>query len=208
MPKHDPYNVIVACLSVVFMMLMLAMCLCVGCRQQSTPIAPPTTPIQREEVKAPALDTFLDATKDTLNASSAENVGNYYVSGFTLLLLALGVRAVSGSWKAAVITVILGSGLGAVGVLLENYARVVLLIPLCGLGMLLIYATKKIAEWRTGYSAFNAAATTFETADIGPNSNGKKAKTLLANSDVAELIEQALIPLRKLWERGKTHTAC
>ena len=174
-----------------------------GCgKKPPVPPAPPKEAAVPEEEAAPStVDAFLDAAKGNASAVSADNLGKLYVPGLVLLLVAVAVKFLFGSWRDAFIAAGLGGALSAGAVLLTDYSRVVLLIPACGLAILIACGIRKVVEWRTGFRAWRASAGVIEEADTGPQSTGQRIKNTFKTAGLGPVLDPALKPLEKLWKK-------
>jgi prophage antirepressor-like protein len=97
----------------------------------------------------------------------------------------------------------IAAGLGVVptvlAVLLTEYSRVVLLVPLSGLALLTLWIIRRIGEWRTKANGFDAASTVIEDADTGPKSLGQIMKDRIKETTKSGIIDKALKPLEEQW---------
>lgn len=181
--------------------ILLLLVVGVGCRKQPATPPPMSDVTTAKEVKPGWVDPFLDAAKGNVSAISADNLGKFYVSGLVILLVAVGVKLFTGSWRDAFIVSALGMLPSVGAVLLTDYPRVVLLVPLCGLAVLIAYGVRRAVEWRIGYRAWVASATVTEAKDTGPHSLGQRTKNMFKDAGIANILDKALKPLEKLWEK-------
>ena len=188
---------------IVFMfMVFFGLIVGAGCRKRAETPPPPLPDVATaKEVKPLWVDPFLDAAKGDVSVRSADNLGKFYVSGLVILLAAIGVRLFTGSWKDALIVSGLGTVPAVVAVLLTDYPRVVLLVPACGLAILITHGIKRLVEWRTGYRAWQATAEVIEKEDTGKNSIGQRIKDKFKEAGIADTLDKALEPLEKLWKK-------
>ena len=203
--RHNIHLVILVGLTVIVIgLLPLA-----GCKKKAVP-PPPKDAATAKEVPAPAapfpgaakaVGILADAAKGDVSAASAGKLGDLHVSGLVLLLLGVAAKFLFGSWRHAGAVVALGLGLSAGAVLLTDYPRVVLLVPLCGLALLIAFCVKKGIEWRTGYRAWTASADVIEKADTGPRSVGQRIKDKFVEAGVSGVLDKALKPLEALWDK-------
>ena len=176
-----------------------------GCQKRQPAIHHDTEAVSSETV-FPSEGTFekISAVADMSlkgqpSKVSTDNLGRLHISGIALVFVALTARFLFGSWKDAYIAAGLGSIPSVLAVLLTEYSRVVLLIPLCWIGILAFIAYQKLAEWRTKAKGFEAASTIIEKADTGSRSLGQLMKDRIAESGSDSVIDKALPYMEKLW---------
>lgn len=201
--RHNPYVVVMICLSVMLMALIMSP----GCRRAAPLPNPPKDAATAEEPDKPAVaapfQKFAAATSGTLSAVSAARVNALHIPGVVLLGICMAVWYVTRSWKTTLLCFLLGVSSGACAVLLTDYPRVVLLIPLCGLAFLAAYGVQIVIEWWTGYRAWKAVATEIELADTGKRSLGQLVKERFAESGLTPVLEKALKKMEKIWDKKK-----
>lgn len=171
---------------------------CLDRKSSPQPVSTTDATAGKEE-KPSWVDPFLDAGKGKISAASVAKLGELHISGLALLALCTALRFLAGKWKPAVITFGLGILAAACAVLLTDYPRVVLIIPICGLAVLIGYAVKLILEWWTGYRAFVAVSGEIEAADTGKVSLGQLVKNRFKEAGLTSVIDKALKKVEKLW---------
>ena len=197
-----PNLAIALMVSIPLLICLMALLLGGGCgKKPPVPPAPPEEAAPAEEAPPSTVVAFLDAAKGNASAVSADNLGKLYVPGLVILLVGIAVKFLFGSWRDAFIAAGLGVALSAGAVLLTDYSRVVLLIPACGLAILIACGIRKVVEWRTGFRAWRASAGVIEEADTGPQSTGQRIKNTFKTAGLAPVLDPALKPLEKLWKK-------
>lgn len=199
--RHNPFVVVLICLSVMLMALIMFP----GCRKNAPLPNPPKDAATAEEPDKPAVaapfQKFAAATSGTLSAASADKVGDLHIPGVVLLGICMAVWFLTRSWKTTLLCFFLGGASGAFAVLLTDYPKVVLLIPLCGLAFLIGCAVKTTIEWWTGYQAWKAVSTEIEVADTGKRSLGQLVKDRFAEAGLTPILEKALKMMEKIWSK-------
>jgi hypothetical protein len=140
------------------------------------------------------------ASQASLSAVTQDALGKLHVSGIILICLGLAARLFFGTWRDALLTVVLGLVPSIGAVLLSDYGAIVLLFPACGFVFLAAWGVRKVIEWRTGCKAFAAVADTIESADTGEKSFGQTIKNYIKKSGVSEVVDKALSPLEEAWK--------
>lgn len=206
--RVNPYVILLIFLSVLVGGLMVA-----GCRKKATPPAPPkdAVAVQNKEpapvanpfpdVAGKAVEKIADTAKGGVSAFTAEKLGNLHLSGLALLILAILAKFLFGSWKHSLAVTLLGLVPSIVAVVLTDYSRVVLILPACGVVILIALGIRQVILWRAGYKGFNAVGNVIETADTGEDSLGQRIKNRIAESDWSAIVDKALKPLEKIWEK-------
>lgn len=204
--RHNPYIVIMAFLALV----LGALIVCSGCGKQPAPNPTSKDAATAKEAVTPTADPFQDAARKTAaviadaareqpSVISTESLERLHISGLALLFVAVAARFLFGRWKDAYIATGLGIIPSVLAVLLTEYSRVVLLVPLCGMALLAFVVYRKVTEWRTKARGFDATSTIIEKADTGPKSLGQLMKDRIGETGVSEVIDKALTYMEKLW---------
>lgn len=199
--RLNPYVVTMVTLCMILTCLFIA-----GCRNSkpSRVEAPPKETATVGEGRPAVVDPFqrlAAATSGTLSAASAEKVNQLHISGVALLGICAAVWYVSRSWQTIAMVFVLGISSGACAVLLTDYPKVVLLIPLCVLAVLVAYGIQIIIEWWTGYRAWKAASTEIELADTGEKSLGQRIKDRFAAAGLTPILNKGLKVMEKIWAK-------
>lgn len=206
--RCNPFIVVFMSLTVIVMGLMVLP----GCRNKAAapePVKPTANATEspaalpQEEVQPPTaspFQKFADATSGTLTAASADKVADLHIPGIVLLGICMSVWYLTRSWKTTLLCFGLGVAVGACGVLLSDFPKVVLLIPLCGLAVLIAYGVKVVFEWFTGYRAWKAVSTEIESADTGSFSLGQLIKDRFKEAGLAPVLDKALGLMEKIWK--------
>ncbi len=208
--RHNPYIAVL-----IFMSIMLAGLISIsGCRKAATAPAARKDVVTTKEAAVNDSSPFQDAARKTVTAVSnvareqpsilsADSLSRLHISGLALLFVAVAARFLFGRWKDAYIATGLGVVPSVLAVLLTEYSRVVLLVPLCGLVILGVAAYRRIATWRMEAKGFEAASVIIEKADTGPKSLGQLMKDRIAESGVSGVVDKALKPLEAQWAKTK-----
>ena len=212
--RLNPYVIVIISLSI----LLAGLLVISGCRNKPAPVETRKDAVMVEEVTAPAADPFqdafsrdglarktaaivADAAREQPSVISTESLERLHISGLALLFVAVAARFLFGRWKDAYIATGLGIIPSVLAVLLTEYSRVVLLVPLCGLALLAVFVLKRVAEWRTKAKGFDATATVIEDADTSKYSLGQLMKDKIKESGFASIVDKALKPLEALWAK-------
>ncbi|MCD7896358.1 MAG: hypothetical protein LUG50_06740 [Planctomycetaceae bacterium] len=208
--RLNPYVTVLISLSI----LLGGLILFTGCHKSPTapPPVPPKDAVTAKEAVPVATDPFHDVARKTAaviadtareqpSIISTESLERLHISGLALLFVAIAARFLFGRWKDAYIATGLGVIPSVLAVLLTEYSRVVLLVPLCGLALLTLVVYRRLAEWRTKAQGFDAASTVIEKADTGPSSLGQLMKDRIAETPVAGIVDKALTYMEKLWTK-------
>lgn len=198
-------------------LLVCLMALLVGCGKGTPPAPPketaapgeeatpkPAAPFQQDGgsgVVEKTVDKVAGAAKDEVTKLSAEKLGNLHISGLSLLLLTVAARFLFGSWRQALFIPATGITISAGAVLLTDYPRVVLLIPLAWVVVLIAEFIRKAVEWHRKAKGFDATANVIEAADTGPLSAGQLIKNKVVEAGYANVVDVALKPLEKIWKQ-------
>lgn len=189
-----------------------------GCGGKAAPTVPPKEAATAEGEKAKPAAPFQQggpgivertvgkvagAAKDEVTKLSAEKLGDLHISGLYLLLLTIVARFLFGSWKQALLIPATGITISAGAVLLTDYPRVVLLIPLGWVVVLIAELARKAAGWRQKAKGFDAVAGVIEDADTGPRSAGQLIKNKVNEAGFAAVVDVALKPLEEIWKKLK-----
>jgi hypothetical protein len=140
------------------------------------------------------------AQSASISDVTANALSRLHLPGFALIGFALAARLIFGNWKDAALAGVLGLVPSIGAILLTDFPATALLVPLCGVVLLIVYVLKKFAEWHTGYKAWRDVSSAIEATDSGPRSTGGDVKGIFERLGLKPHLNDAVKMMEREWD--------